>query len=76
LTFTFVRLLQVVGLAWEVVPVKVPAHIQLQDKNASSQETTESKQEKGIGGSQPSENGSRFIAMEADVVQDENAAHR
>ena len=28
LTFTFVRMLQVVGLAWDVVPVRVPKHIQ------------------------------------------------
>jgi stearoyl-CoA desaturase (delta-9 desaturase) len=27
LTFTFVRLLQRIGLAWDVVPVKVPKHI-------------------------------------------------
>lgn len=27
LTFTFVRLLQLVGLAWDVAPVKVPKHI-------------------------------------------------
>jgi stearoyl-CoA desaturase (delta-9 desaturase) len=27
LTFTFVRMLELVGLAWEVVPVKVPKHI-------------------------------------------------
>ena len=27
LTFTFVRALQLVGLAWDVAPVKVPAHI-------------------------------------------------
>ena len=29
LTFTFVRLLQMIGLAWDVVPVKVPSHIQV-----------------------------------------------
>lgn len=28
LTFTFVRLLQLLGLAWDVVPVRVPKHIQ------------------------------------------------
>jgi stearoyl-CoA desaturase (delta-9 desaturase) len=28
LTFTFVRMLQTVGLAWDVVPVRVPKHIQ------------------------------------------------
>jgi fatty-acid desaturase len=30
LTYTFVRMLQVVGLAWDVVPVRVPKHIQEQ----------------------------------------------
>jgi sn-2 palmitoyl-lipid 9-desaturase len=28
LTFTFVRMLQVMGLAWDVIPVRVPKHIQ------------------------------------------------
>jgi stearoyl-CoA desaturase (delta-9 desaturase) len=31
LTFTFVRFLQVIGLAWDVVPVKVPAHVRGKD---------------------------------------------
>jgi fatty-acid desaturase len=43
LTYTFVRLLQVVGLAWDVVPVKVPSHIQVQNKLESNSETIESK---------------------------------
>jgi fatty-acid desaturase len=40
LTYTFVRLLQVVGLAWEVVPVRVPKHIQEQKTEGAQEPPT------------------------------------
>jgi len=39
LTYTFVRMMQAVGLAWEVVPVRVPKHIQ--DQKAAGPPKTE-----------------------------------
>jgi fatty-acid desaturase len=33
LTYTFVRMMQLVGLAWDVVPVRVPKHIAQKDAN-------------------------------------------
>lgn len=39
LTYTFVRALQVVGLAWDVVPVKVPAQYRGQESGVGSQES-------------------------------------
>lgn len=38
LTFTFVRMLQVVGLAWDVVPVRVPSQYRSQEAADRSQE--------------------------------------
>jgi fatty-acid desaturase len=40
LTYTFVRLMQVVGLAWEVVPVRVPKHIQEQKTEGAQEPPT------------------------------------
>lgn len=51
LTFTFVRLLEAAGLAWDVVPVRVPKHIQ--GPADRGQVTEDSNQRAEVGSEQP-----------------------